>query len=331
MTRDAQQELFGFAFADPWFLLGVPLLLLLWAWVLGRRKAALGVASSSLYAGLPRTWRVRLLQLPVHLTGLALLCLSLAIARPQELARLPVTSEGVEILLVLDLSSSMSSKDMDAEGEQSRLDVAKEVALGFVEGRDSDRIGLVAFAYYPDLVCPATLDHEALERFLRPLEPKAQDSPENKTAIGAGLALAVKHLEESENPSRVVILLTDGVENLAYVSSEEATKLAKDAGVRVYTIGAGGGVQGASLFDMMAKPDFSGLRKIASETGAEFFEAANQEALSEVFERIDELETVEQEDPLYRADERFLPFLLAGAGLLFLALLLRGTILVATP
>ncbi|PIE23535.1 MAG: aerotolerance regulator BatA [Planctomycetota bacterium] len=331
MSRNAQEELLGFSFADGWFLLLVPLLLLLWLLIARRRLPALGVASVALFSDLPSGWRVRLAQLPLHLSALALLALSLAIARPQKLDRIPVESEGIDILLVLDLSSTMAERDMDAGGERSRLEIAKAVARDFVQRRDGDRIGLVSFALFPDLVCPATLDHQALDRFLRPLKHKAQRSPENRTGIGAGLALAVRQLEESESPGKVVILLTDGMENVNAITPEDAAKLAKKAGVRVYTIGAGGQGAGQGLFSLARSTDFSVLREIAEATKGQFFEAGDAEALGRIFDEIDQLERVELLDRLYRAEERFLPFLLSGAGLLFLALLLRATVLLAWP
>ncbi len=330
MGRDWQQEQLGFSFADPWFLLLVPLVILVWIFVIRRKRPALGFPSVSLVEGLPSTLRTRLRQWPRHLLALGLIPICVAIARPQRLQRLPLPSEGIDILLCLDLSSSMSTRDMDSEGRRDRLEVVKEVASKFIEARKSDRIGLVGFARYPDLVCPLTLDHQALLRFLEPLEFKNPRGPEDGTGIGAGLALCVQQLEKTEAKSHVVILLTDGQENVGYVSPEEAGKLASDKKVRVYSIGAGKGMRDP-FFGRVQKPDFSVLNDFAKKTGGEFFEAEDEKALRQIFDRIDKLEKSELQDPVYLADELFEFSLLLGLLAIFLSLLLRVGVLVEVP
>ena len=333
--RDWQNEVLGFAFADPWVLLVLPLIVGLWYWRTHRRGPALGFASVDLVEGLPRTLRARFATLPLHLVALGLVPICLALARPQKLERVPLRSEGIDILLTIDLSSSMANRDMDSSGRDTRLDVVKEVAKRFIDGRNDDRIGLVSFARFADVVCPATLDHAAVQRFLSPLRHKrqitdAQPDPEDGTAIGAALALSAKRLAESEAKSRVVILLSDGQETVFDIMPADAAKLAKDEDVRVYTIGAGRG-RIESIRRALQKPDFRALRMIAQTTGGRFFEAESSEALAEIFGEIDELERGEIRDPIYLADELFLWFLLIGGSLVFVAFLLRLVWIVEVP
>ena len=323
MDRDWQNETLGFSFADTWVLSLLPLILLLWWWRVRRRSAALGFASVALLDPLPQSLRARLAKLPLHLFALGLLPVLMALGRPQRLTRLPVHSVGVDILLCLDISSSMREMDMDHKQGMNRLEVAKEVATEFSSGRVDDRIGLVSFARYPDLICPMTLDKEALKRFLEPIDAiQSGEEAEDGTGIGLGLALCIQQLEKSKAKSRVVILLTDGQENVNEITPQDAGKLAKDAGIRVYAIGVGLGVR-LPLFNSYRKIDFSEIEKLARLTGGEFYKAVDKDALDSVFARIDELEKSEIEDPLYLAEELYFPFLALGAVFVFLSFLLR--------
>ena len=335
-----QEEMFGFAFADPFFLLLLLLLPVFAWWLHRRRKPALGFASLRLFEGLPRSARMRWSFVPRLLVMLGLVPLILAVARPQSFERLPVDTQGIDILLSVDLSSSMAAQDLGssaARGKQnSRLAVVKRVAKAFIDGRADDRIGLVAFARYPDLICPSTLDHAALLRFLAPLQHKRlpmyrgdQGDPEDGTAIGAALALSVKRLKGMKSKSRVVILLSDGEETVHEIEPLDAAKLAKDAGIRVYTIGAGRGVRGP--FGGIRRPDFASLRSISKISEGAFFEADSEAALEAVFAKIDKLERSTIEDPIFSVDERFHVFLLLGFGLLALAAMLRLLFFVRVP
>ncbi|MCA8972363.1 MAG: VWA domain-containing protein [Planctomycetes bacterium] len=335
-----QESVFGFAFADPWFLL-LLLVLPLLVWRARGRKPALGIASASLIDGMPRTVRSQLRWLPRTLVILALVPLILACARPQVLERVPIESQGIDIMLTLDLSSSMAARDLgDASppGQgPTRLDVVKRVAKQFIEKRTGDRIGLIAFARYPDLVCPRTLDHQALLRFLEPLQHKRvptafgdRGDPEDGTAIGAALALTAERLRDEKVKSRVAILLSDGNETVNSIDPIEAAKLASDADVRIYAIGAGR-YQRDPFGRLSDKIDFTTLRQIADKTGGEFFEANSETALDEIFDRIDQLERTELEDPVFAVDERFQVLLLAGFSMLVLAGLLRFLVFVEVP
>ncbi len=310
-------EAFGYHWADPYVLVLVPALLYLGL----RRRPVRGLATPGLAGFEPKpSLRARLTLLPRLCATLSLVLFAVALARPQERGRLPLRGEGIDIFLCLDLSSSMRTEDME-QGD-SRIAVVKEVARRFVEGRPGDRIGLAAFALYPDLVCPPTLDHPALLRFLEGLEPKIPNSPEDRTGIGAGLLLCVEHLEKGASPSKVVILLTDGMENVNYVPPEKAAARARDAGVRVYAIGAGRGIQ--DPFFGFRELDFSLLERVAKETGGAFFRARDKAALERIFARIDKLERRAVEEPVYAVTERFFPFALAGLLLALAALLARS-------
>lgn len=328
MDRDWQNEVLGFSFADTWVLGLLPLILLLWWWRVTRRSAAVGFASVDLLDRLPQSLRARLAKLPLHLFALGLLPVLMALGRPQRLTRLPVQGEGLDIMLCLDISSSMHVIDMDRKRGMNRLEVAKEVATDFLRGRLNDRVGLVVFARYPDLICPMTLDKQALKRFLEPIE-FVKIAEEDGTAIGLGLGLCIKQLEKSKAKSRVVILLTDGQENVNEITPADAGKLAKDAEIRVYAIGVGQGER--TLLNQYRAIDFDEIEQVAEMTGAKFYKAVDKDALDSVFARIDELEKSKLEDPLYIAEELYFPFLALGAVFVFLSFLLRVVWIVEVP
>jgi len=300
----------------PWFLLLALLPLL--ALRPGRRRAV-AFGPAALARGLPRSWRVRLRFLPGVLGFAGMLLAVFALARPIERVPLPRRGEGIDIVLCLDVSSSMTERDLDAA--RTRLDVAKETALAFIDSRPQDRIGLVSFARYPDLRCPPTLDHEALARVLGDVELVAGDGPEDATGIGTAIARAASALDGG-----VVILLTDGDENVATTRSPDeiapvhAGQWARERGVRVYALTVGTGRRAVSGERVELDP--RQLRRVAAQTGGRFFEARDAADLAAIYHEIDTLERVEYEEPRYETIERFLPFL-AGA----IALLVAGRIL----
>ncbi|MEE2886200.1 MAG: VWA domain-containing protein [Planctomycetota bacterium] len=314
-TRDLSWSLM-----DPWFLAIVPLVLLLFVWRLLRARAALPSANSSLLAGLPKTLRARFCLLPLILQALAMIAFAIALARPVTRDVLPIREKGIDIVLVLDISSSMLAADMSAEQELTRMAAAREKALEFAMERVTDRVGLLTFARFPELRCPLTLDQEALASFLRTVETVGERSPENKTAIGVALAKAVNLLEDSVAKSKVVVLLSDGENNVPDITPGDAARLAKDAGVRVHCIGIGAGqVFNDPFFGRREiKPQFKSLKTIANICEGEFFEAESGVELTRVYDQINGLEKVEMEDPRYRTVDLYrFPFAL---GALFLAL-----------
>jgi Ca-activated chloride channel family protein len=287
------------------------------------------VPTFGLFAGVPGTWRTRLASAPWIARALGVSLLVVALARPVHRDLVPLETEGIDILLAIDVSSSMSATDLDPAGRQTRLDVVKETAARFVEGRASDRMGLIVFAAYPDVRCPPTLDHGALRKFLAEAKLVPPRSPEDRTGIRLAVARCVQVLKDSKARSRVVILLTDGQENVGEIPPEAVQKMARQFEVKVYTIAAGLGAQGP--FGMVQRIDHGEVKMLAEKTGGEFYLARDADALRWVYEEIDRMEKVELKDPRYRVEERFLPFLLAGIALMLLAVLLEGLVLQEAP
>jgi len=301
----------------------------------GRRSALFGPAALAIAEGapLPRSLRSRLAGAPRALDVAGLLALAFALGRPVERVALPPSTEGIDIVLCLDVSSSMAANDLDPA--RTRLDVAKEAAASFVAGRPFDRVGLVSFARYPDVRCPLTLDHRALGKLLRGVEMVEPDGAEDATGIGTAIGRATQVLRAGKAKSRVVILLSDGEENVASAAKPEeiapvhAAQLAKETGVRVYTIAAGIGKRGPD--GAWAPFDHREVKLVAEATGGRFFEARDAGAVAAVYESIDRLEKSRLEETRYRVEERFWPFLAAGLVLLAVAHALRSSVLEVLP
>ncbi len=287
-------------------------------------------------AGLPRTWRSRAGFLPGALTLLALVLAAVALARPQTgLAEETGSSLGVDIVLVLDLSSSMRAEDM---GSGDRLTAAREVLRDFIERRERDRLGLVAFARNAVTVTPLTLDHDILAAQLGQIS--IGDIPDG-TAIGNAIAAAVNRLAGSEAESRVVVLLTDGISNAGEIHPLTAAGVARARGIRVYTVGAGSEAGGRiarrrpdGSLDVRQAPgiDEETLRRVAEATGGRTFRARDREGLAAVYAEIDALERTEIEAPTWTSWSDDGPRLAGWASvLLFGAVALRSTVLRSTP
>jgi Ca-activated chloride channel family protein len=258
----------------------------------------------------------------------AAVALTVALARPVQREVAPVREQGIDIVLTVDTSSSMRIPDMRADERYTRMDAARERAQQFAAARVRDRVGLVAFARYGELRCPPTLDERALAAFLAALETVPEGTELDGTAIGTAVAKAVQVLQKSDAKSRVVVLLTDGENTVEDILPADGAKLAKDAGVRVHTIGLGNGMP--TPFGFQA-PDFRDLKEIAQVTGGEFFQPKSDEDLAAVYARIDELETSELADPRYRTIDRFAWPLGIGIVLLVLAVLLDVLVVRRVP
>jgi Ca-activated chloride channel family protein len=312
-------------FADPYWLFLLALVPALGWWSVRRRPAA--ITHPRLAAVVARGLRpgraVRLRHVPLGLRLLALALLVIALARPQvALPGRPATSLGVDIMVALDISGSMGAQDF----RPNRLEVAKRVVGEFAEGRPADRVGLVLFAAYAFTRVPLTLDHALLARQLDRVELGLID---DGTAIGDALATALGRLADSPAASRVVVLLTDGVNNRGEIDPLTAADMAARAGVRVYTVGVGSGepfyqveddpVFGRRRVRMEAKVDEALLTKVANLTGGRFFRARDADALRAIYRRIDALEKspLSAHAPLLFADRYPWP---AAAGLLLLLL-----------
>ena len=327
-----------FRFASPWMLL-LALPAIAAAWALFRRRrtgdARLRMPQTSDLAALGgRTpWLVVESWLP-WARGLVLLLLVAALGRPQAGAQLETVSTlGVDIVVALDISGSMRAEDFQPK---NRLEVARRTVESFIEGRAMDRIGLVVFAGLATTRAPLTLDHEMLGQFLSELDfaPPEQDG----TAIGMGLATAVNRLRESDARSRVVVLVTDGMNNRGQIGPKAAAEAARALGIKVYTIGVGSdrevpiplGGLGRRL--VRVELDEELLQSIAETTGGTYFRATDAEALVEVFETIDDLEKTEIESKVRVVySELFHYLLFPGVALLFLERLLATTRLGRIP
>jgi len=327
----------GWTLASPAWLLLLLAIPIVWVWARRRRRPALVLPSLAATGALPRTWRERMHLVPEILrAGVAALAI-LALARPQELAAgRPLTTSGVDIVLALDASGSMKAEDFQP---RNRLEVAKQAANEFVDARASDRIGLVTFAGQAVTQVPLTLDHEALAASV---DRVAVGSLADGTAIGTSLATAVNRLRESDARSKVIILLTDGVNNAGEVDPLTAAETARALGVRVYTIGVGTTGEAPYLLDdprfgpryvrVVVRIDEDLLRSISDRTGGRYFRATDPEALREVYAAIDRLERspLTGRRPVVRID-RYLWLLLPALFLFVGEGALRGTILRRLP
>jgi Ca-activated chloride channel family protein len=244
--------------------------------------------------------------------------------------------EGIAIVIAIDISSSMLAEDF---APSNRLEVAKRDAVGFIRGREADRIGLVAFAGEALTQVPVTLDYAVVEQAVMDLRI---GSLEDGTAIGSGLAIAVNRLRRTPNRSKVVLLLTDGENNKGLIDPRTAAATAAAYGVKVYTIGVGtigeapiptGRGAGGFRYEMLpVRIDEPLLREIAQQTGGRYFRATDSEALSRIFHQIDQLEKTPIQITRYaRYDEETRPLILLGLGALALELLLSATLVVRVP
>jgi Ca-activated chloride channel family protein len=289
-------------------------------WRARRRGPAINFPDGALLKNLPVSLTVRLQPLLTLLYIAGLACLIVALARPQRgLQESRVNTEGVDIVLLLDLSTSMETPDFSRNGQrQTRIESAKQVISDFIAKRKDDRIGMVGFAALPYSIAPLTLDHSWL---VQRMDGLRTGMLEDGTAIGDGIASAVNRLRDSKAKSRIVILLTDGINNRGELMPENAAQAAAALGMKVYTIGIGGGLpvrQG--FFTMPAQEiDEAVLKRIAELSKAEFFRARDLKTLEEVYDRIDKLEKTEIEIQQFTRFEEKAGSWLAAA-LLFLTL-----------
>jgi Ca-activated chloride channel homolog len=326
-------------FANPEFLLLLLALPLIAWWYRGKYKthyAPITMSNLAMFRG-NSSWRGRLRFLLPILRGLAFLVLTVAMARPQKLLNEEdVQADGIDITITLDLSSSMLAQDF----EPDRLEVAKKVASDFVEKRAYDRIGLVVFSGEAFTQCPLTTDHAVVKEFLANLQCGfLQDG----TAIGMGLATAVNRMKESQTKSKVIILMTDGVNNAGYFKPEDAMELAKTLGIKVYTIGVGSTGEAMSpvgrrsdgkyVFGLVpVEIDETLLQNIAQSTGGRYYRATNAQELEQIYGEIDRLEKSRIDvTTLKRRSEAFTNWAMMGLILLILELGLRYTVFRTIP
>jgi len=300
-----------------------------------KQQASMAISSSSVFKGIRPGLRVRMRHSLFVLRMLALACIILIIARPQSRNTWQTsTTEGIDIIMAMDISGSMLAEDF----KPNRMEAAKDVAIEFINNRRNDRIGLVIFAGESFTQCPLTTDHTVLINLFKDIR---HDLLEDGTAIGSGLATSVSRLKESDALSKVVILLTDGVNNTGAVAPLTAAEIAKAFGIRVYTIGVGKKgtapypvktAFGTQYRDMEVKIDEEVLTEIAELTGGKYYRAENKETLKDVYYEIDQLEKTKlMVSDFSKPEERFFWLAITALAAVFLELLLRFTVYKPMP
>ena len=328
----------GITFAYPWvlyFLLIIPLMI---AWyILRGMKVQTSVKYSSLniFKDIPSTLREKLRHIPFAVRVLAIGLLIIALARPQSFSSGEnVTTEGIDIAMVLDISGSMLAEDL----KPNRLEAAKNVIDDFIKGRISDRIGLVVFSRDAFTQCPLTIDYNVLRNLLLQIH---SGMIEDGTAIGNAIANGINRLKDSNAKSKIIILVTDGVNNSGEVDPISAAEMAKVFGIRVYTIGVG--TRGEAPYPvqtpfgvryqmMPVEIDEAVLQKISDITDGQYFRATNNQALKEIYDKIDKMEKTKIEITSYKnASEKYHSWLWLGLILLLVEMGLSKTILRKLP
>lgn len=318
-------------FAQPWFfalLALIPVLVYLYISKRNRQQGAIIISDSSA-RGLS-SWKTSFRHLPYVLRLLAVVCIIAALARPQTgFEEQNAEGEGVDIILCIDVSGSMTAQDLTP----NRLEAAKAVAIEFVNKRITDRVGIVIFSGESFTQCPLTTDHKVL---VTAIENIRNGLLEDGTAIGSGLGTSVDRLRSSKSKSKVIILLTDGENNGGLIDPETAKEIAKAFQVKVYTIGVGtdGYAQqpvntpmGVIMQSGKVSIDEKLLKEIANETGGKYFRAKDNEGLIGIYEEINKLEKSKIEiTTRTRFTEKFFPFVIVALALLLLEVLLRYTI-----
>lgn len=316
-----------------WLFLLIPVAL---AWLYWKRKEQSASLKISSVKGF-KTSKSFLATLKPYLVVLRLVALSsliIALARPRtvDVSSQTKTTKGVDIVMAIDLSSSMLAKDL----KPNRMEALKVVASKFVENRPNDRIGIVAYAGEAYTKTPVTSDKAIVQEAIK--EIKFDNVLQDGTAIGMGLSTAVNRLKDSKAKSKVIILLTDGVNNSGFIEPEMASQIAKEFGIKVYTVGIGS--NGMALFPYALSPtgdflyknmkveiDEQLMKNIANNTGGKYFRASNNSKLENIYNEINKLETTEIEElKFYDYDEKFRPFVWIAGILLLVEVGLRNTI-----
>lgn len=327
-------------FANPkilWLLVAVALWVAYYVWRSLQGGASILISSVDAVRSAPRTLRYYLRHLPAMLRTVALVLIVVALARPQTVDKESKTiTEGIDIVLAVDVSTSMLARDFKPD----RLTASKEVAAQFVANRQGDRIGLVVFAGESYTQSPLTTDQSSLQTLLGRLRSGVI---EDGTAIGNGLATAINRLRESDSKSKVVILLTDGVNNRGQITPMTAAEIANEQGIKVYTIGVGrNGTAPYPILDEMGRVvdvveakveiDENMLRDIAEKTGGEYFRATDKTSLERIYAQIDKMEKsdVERFD-LTIVHEEYLRYVLVALALLLAEFVVKYIVLKRIP
>ncbi|AFH49760.1 vWA domain protein [Ignavibacterium album JCM 16511] len=325
-------------FAYPWvlyFLMLIPMIGI-WYFFRGKKNRSTIIYSSfKLFPAQISSLRTKLIHLPIILRLIALALLIIALARPQNFSSgTNINTEGIDIAMVLDISGSMLAEDF----KPNRLEAAKQVVDEFIQGRVSDRIGLVIFSRDAFTQCPLTIDYSVLRNLLKDIR---SGMLEDGTAIGNAIANGVNRLKDSDAKSKVIILLTDGVNNAGEVDPLSAAEIARTFGIRIYAIGVG--TRGEAPYPvqtpfgiryqmMPVEIDETLLKQIAERTGGQYFRATNNRALKEIYEKIDRMEKSKIEVTSYRsAQELYFNWLAAAFIFLLVEAGLSRTLLRKLP
>ena len=323
-------------FANPeffWLLLLLPLMLL-WYWFWNKKSQANVTFSTTIAFKKTKSWSDALYHLLFVLRMIAIALIVVALARPQthsENAKTKIT-DGIDIVMAIDVSASMLSQDL----KPNRFEALKKVASQFVKDRPNDRIGLVIYAGESYTKTPVTTDTSII---LNALSEITYGQIEAGTAIGMGLATPVNRLKESKAKSRVIILLTDGVNNTGFIDPQTAAELAAEYGIKVYTVGIGTNGMALSPYALNADGsiiyrmqqvdiDEPLMKKIAQVTKGRYFRATNNQKLQQIYDEINQMETTKIEEFKYtEVDEKFRWWVLVAGLLLLLEFVLRHTLL----
>lgn len=321
-------------FAQPYYFLLLLLIIPVVGWKIWKRhkmQASFTIPTIQSLKGIPKSWRIKLRWISPTLLIVSYIFLIIALARPQSSFRLnDVEVEGVDIVITLDISGSMKAMDF----KPNRLEACKKVAKEFISSRETDRIGLVLYAGEAFTQCPVTSDHQTLYGLL---ENVKFDIIEDGTAIGDGLGTAINRLRDSKAKSKIIILLSDGVNNRGYIDPLSAAEIAKNQKIKVYTIGCG--TNGKAPYPGPLGPiyvdteiDEQLLQQMATETGGKYYRATNNEKLKAVYAEIDKLEKTILNEKIYenKADV-YQPFLIIGLLLLILHIIFKHFILKKNP
>ena len=330
-------------FNNPWAFVFIPVVISFIIFSVLRKQdlPSLRYSSGELVRDLKPTLKITLYKGMMLLRIAALIFLVTALSRPQQmLEESKIVSEGIDIVLALDTSTSMLAEDFKLEGHRAnRLDAVKNVVSEFISNRHSDRIGIVAFASRAYTVSPLTLDYGWL---MQNLERVTIGMIEDGTAIGSGMSSALNRLKDTEAKEKVIILLTDGRNNAGKISPLTAAEAAEVLNIKIYTIGAG--TKGLAPYpaedffgnrvyrQVKIEIDEKSLQKIARKTGARYFRATDTDSLRKIYEEIDELEKTPIEEKGYTEyRELFHLFLIPGLLLLIIEIILRNTLLRRIP
>lgn len=318
-----------------YLLVVLPVLIALYIWVVRKQRPKIVHSAAGFMKLFPKSSKIYLQHLPFVFLLLSIVGIVIALARPQSSStRKEVNTEGIDIIVAIDVSTSMLAEDI----KPNRFEAAKETAKEFVKKRTNDRIGLVIFSGESFTQCPVTIDHSVLLKLIDKLKAGMII---DGTAIGMGLATSVSRLKDSKSKSKVIILLTDGINNTGIISPRTATDLATAFGIKVYTIGLG--TKGMAPYPVKTpfgtqyqyvdvKIDDQLLTYIAQTTGGKYFRAINRKSLENIYSEIDKMEKTKINVAYFtKKQDHYFPFVVGSTILFSISILLRLTILKKIP